>query len=309
MGTESGPSPPRGFVQLRVGGKRFEASRDVLLSEPGSVFEAMLGGGWAHARGDGGSELIFDRDPRRFRVVLNWLRTREVVLEGGVVAEGARSEAEFFGLAGLADDAARIIDEREGHRCLQAAVDSRRGKLVSLGPGEAASLPTGEPVLVRGPCFVAMSASFEAVGAGIVSEIIVGGTDRGSPEFIVHSYDGGRMLRAVGRVDEGCHHLQLLFRHVGMDDREPRSYVHGPARVEFWRYPSAAIVWMDEAAALSNTAAWYANMHGPPSSPYCVEGSMCRGAGEGGEAEGGLGPSQAQNLANMVGAISACVYR
>ena len=309
--------PPRGFVQLSVGGERFEASSDVLLSEPGSVFEAVLGGEWAQARGGGGGggggggELVFDRDPKRFRVVLNWLRTREIVLEGGVLAEGVRSEAAFFQLAGLADDAARLIEEREGHRCLQAAVDTRRGKLVSLGPGEAASLPTGEPVLVRGPCFVSMSASFEAVGAGIVSEIIVGGTDRGSPEFMVHSYDGGRMLRAIGRVGEGCHHLQLLFRHIGMDERQPRSFVHGPARVEFWRYPSAAMVWMDEAAALNNTAAWYANMHGPPSSPYCVEGgSICRGAAEVGEgAEGGLGRSEAQDLANMVGAISSCVYR
>ena len=131
----------------------------------------------------------------------------------------------------------------------------RRGKLVSLGPGEAASLPTGEPVLVYGPCVVAVQASFEAVGAGIVGEVVVDGLGA-VPEFIFHAYDGGRMLRAVGRIGAGRHHIQLLFRHCGMDERQPRGYVFGPARVEFWRYPSEAIVWMDEHAALQNTAAW-----------------------------------------------------
>lgn len=106
-----------------------------------------------------------------------------------------------------------------------------------------------------GPCVVAVQASFEAVGAGIVGEVVVDGFGA-VPEFIVHAYDGGRMLRAVGRIGEGRHHLQLLFRHCGMDEHQPRGYVFGPARVEFWRYSSEAIVWMDEHAALQNTVAW-----------------------------------------------------
>ena len=300
----------------------------MLLSEPNSIFSAMLQGEWAHVRRDGQEGgLIFDRDPKRFRVVLNWLRTREIVLEGGVTAEGVQSEAEFFQLSDLADEAAQIIEEREGLRLLQAAFDSRRGKLVALGPGEAASLPTGEPVLVRGPCVFAMQASFEAVGAGIIAEIVVDGSDKGAPEYMVHSFDGGRLLRAVGRVGAGRHRLQLLFRHVGMDARQPRAHVFGPARVEFWRYPCAAVVWMDEAAALSNTAAWYAHMHGPPSSPFTVAGCAGGGAsgtnaqgverGETGIAGGWKAPNSnelemtdaRQDLATMVGAMSSCVYR
>ena len=153
---EASDAPPKGFVLLRVGGKRFEASVDVLLSEPESLFVAMLRGGWAQACGGCERSFVFDRDPKRFRVVLNWLRTRELVCEGGVTAEGVRAEAQFFQLGALAEEADRIIQERDGHRLLQAAVDSRRGKLVSLGSGETASLPTGEPVVVHGPCVVAI---------------------------------------------------------------------------------------------------------------------------------------------------------
>jgi hypothetical protein len=251
---------------------------------------------------------------QRFRAVLNWLRTRELVLEGGVSAEGIKAEAEFFQLQALADEASCMIHEREGHRLLQAAVDSRRGKLVSLGAGETASLPTGEPVLVHGPCVVAVHACFEAVGAGISGEMHVDGLGA-VPEFVIHSSDSGRTLRAVGRVGPGRHHLQLLFRHCGMDE-QPRCYVFGPARVEFWRYPSAHMVWMDEEAALKNTAAWYAHVHGPPSSPY--PRSIPPGAGGcGSGADFTTGPAadtsfesaSAEELASMVGAISSCVYR
>ena len=57
MDTDSGT--PAGFVRLRVGGETFEASRDVLLSEPDSVFVAMLAGEWAQAQ-----SIVFDRDPQ-----------------------------------------------------------------------------------------------------------------------------------------------------------------------------------------------------------------------------------------------------
>lgn len=126
---------PAGFVKLRVGGKVFETSIDVLLSEPDSIFTSFLQGEWAqqcgeaHSKGGGAIEsrrqMVFDRDPKRFRVVLNWLRTRELVCEGGVTAEGIKSEAEFFGFKSLEEEATRVIERREGHRLLQAAVDSR----------------------------------------------------------------------------------------------------------------------------------------------------------------------------------------
>ena len=112
---------PAGFVKLRVGGKVFETSIDVLLSEPDSVFTATLQGEWAQSR----RPMVFDRDAKRFRVVLNWLRTRELVCEGGVTAEGVKSEAAFFQLGALEEEATRVIEKREGHRLLQAAVDSR----------------------------------------------------------------------------------------------------------------------------------------------------------------------------------------
>ena len=64
---ETDSSLPAGFVRLRVGGETFEASRDVLLSEPGSVFVAILAGEWAQAQSPsciGSARLVFDRDPQ-----------------------------------------------------------------------------------------------------------------------------------------------------------------------------------------------------------------------------------------------------
>ena len=114
------------FVQLRVGGKLFETSMDVLLSEPDSIFVAMLRSDWSlHPISKERKPLVLDRDPKRFRVVLNWLRTRELVCEDGVTPEGVRSEAEFFQLCSLAEEASRVVQEREGHCLLQAALDSR----------------------------------------------------------------------------------------------------------------------------------------------------------------------------------------
>jgi len=264
--------------------------------------------------------------------VLNWLRSRELVCEGGVSAEGVRAEAEFFQLQALAEEASRMIQEREGHRLLQAAVDSRRGKLVSMRVGETASLPTAEPVVVHGPCVVAIHACFEAVGGGISGEVHVNGL-RAVPGFVVHSSDSGCTLRAIGRVGPGSHHLQLVFRNCGMHTfaeeelqvmaghatlfclDQPRSFVFGPARVEFWRYPSAHIVWMDEEAALRNTAAWF--LHASPCSPYprSCRGVLSGAGGCGGDAaaEEILGDTSfeaasAEELAEMVGAISSSVY-
>ena len=223
-----------------------------------------------------------------------------------------------------------MIQEREGHRLLQAAVDSRRGKLVSMRVGETALLPTAEPVVVYGPCVVAIHACFEAIGGGISAEVHDNGL-RAVPDFVVHSSDSGCTLRAIGRVGPGIHNLQLVFRNCGMRKfaeeelqlmagkvfclDQPRSFVFGPARVEFWRYPSAHIVWMDEEAALRNTAAWF--LHASPSSPYHARRCVNEGAsGCGGDAaaeeilrDTSFEAASAEQLASMVGAISACVYR
>ena len=102
-------TPPPGFLKLRVGGREFEASREVLLSEPDSVFTAVLSDAWASGATQ---QLVFDRDPDRFRVVLNWLRTRELVCEGGVSAEGVRAEADFFQLHSLGQEASRLVEVR-----------------------------------------------------------------------------------------------------------------------------------------------------------------------------------------------------
>lgn len=204
------------------------------------------------------------------------------------------------------------MQERDGHRLLRCALDSRRGTLVSLTPGDAASLPTGEPVLVHGPCVISVQAYFGTVGENIIGEVVDVATGEDTmevtqPSFVVHWSDGRRRLSALGRVGAGQHFLQLLFKHEGMADTQTRSYVLGPARVEFWRYPADQVVWMDEEAALQNQAAWFSFVHGPTSIPHtddsCPIGGVCEVVDENGKSGGSAA------LAHLVGALGSCVYR
>ena len=89
---------------------------------------------------------------------------------------------------------------------------------------------------------------------------------------------------------------------------QPREYVFGPARVEFWRYPSAAIVWMDEQAALENTADWYAhNRLGPMQGGLQVDRQSYFSGGDIGVSPHEL--TSSEELQVIVGALSSCVHR
>lgn len=70
--------------------------------------------------------LLFDRDPKRFRVLLNFMRSGELVLEDGVSAQGIRQEADFFQL-GAAVQSFPKRHQSAKHKCSTPA-----GRLVSL---------------------------------------------------------------------------------------------------------------------------------------------------------------------------------
>ena len=102
-------------ILINVGGEKFETTKETLLSEPGSLFDHILNGRWKNAY-DSEDPIFFDRDPRfrifsvvlslfysfhrllyrYFRPILNFLRTRQVVLDGSICLKGVLHEAEFF---------------------------------------------------------------------------------------------------------------------------------------------------------------------------------------------------------------------
>lgn len=91
--------------------------------------------------------LAADRDPKRFRALLNFLRTRQLVLEDGVDAEGMLQEAEFFHLEALLSAARELTGE--GQLLIKCAVDARKGKLLSLAAGQEGCLPVDRPLEVQ----------------------------------------------------------------------------------------------------------------------------------------------------------------
>jgi hypothetical protein len=89
-----------------------------------------------------------DRDSKRFRALLNFMRTRAVILDDGVSIEGFIQEAEYFHVQEAVRAAQNMRGPEERQQLLKCVVDARRGKLLSLNPRTAGYLPCGEPILV-----------------------------------------------------------------------------------------------------------------------------------------------------------------
>lgn len=83
------------FVQLVVGGKRFETTRETLCKHPG-FFTALFERQKEEMHSDG--EIKIDRDPVLFCVILNWLRTSLLDIPDNTSAESLVNEFEYYGL-------------------------------------------------------------------------------------------------------------------------------------------------------------------------------------------------------------------
>ena len=87
------------IVNLNVGGSRFSTSRQTLSLTPDSFFTSMLSGRIPTCRDETGA-LFIDRDPKLFSIILHFLRTKELDLNG-VDISVLRHEAEFYGVTPL----------------------------------------------------------------------------------------------------------------------------------------------------------------------------------------------------------------
>lgn len=87
------------IVNLNVGGTKFSTSRQTLCSIQDSFFSSLLSGRIPTCRDETGA-LFIDRDPKYFSVILNFLRTKELNLNG-IDVSYLRHEAEFYGIVSL----------------------------------------------------------------------------------------------------------------------------------------------------------------------------------------------------------------
>ncbi|KAF8381370.1 hypothetical protein PRIPAC_70512 [Pristionchus pacificus] len=98
-GGESPPSSINSIVSLNVGGCRFATSRQTLTWIPDTFFTSLLSGRVPTVRDDTGA-IFIDRDPDVFRVILNYLRTKQIDISA-VDHSSLKHEALFFGLTPL----------------------------------------------------------------------------------------------------------------------------------------------------------------------------------------------------------------
>jgi hypothetical protein len=88
------------IIHLNVGGTKFSTSRQTLTCVQDSFFTSLLSGRIPTCRDETGA-LFIDRDPKLFSIILNFLRTKELDVNG-VDISVLRHEAEFYGVLPLA---------------------------------------------------------------------------------------------------------------------------------------------------------------------------------------------------------------
>jgi hypothetical protein len=87
------------IIHLNVGGQLFSTSKTTLTWIRDTFFTSLLSGRIATVEDDRGAKFI-DRDPELFRHILNYLRTKQIDLNG-VSLPLLRHEAQFYGITPL----------------------------------------------------------------------------------------------------------------------------------------------------------------------------------------------------------------
>ena len=91
------------WVTLNVGGTKFTTTRATLTSDPDSMLARMFQheGAMQPAAQDLDGAYLIDRNPKYFEPILNYLRSRELVIDPGISAKGVLSDARYFGIQSL----------------------------------------------------------------------------------------------------------------------------------------------------------------------------------------------------------------
>ncbi|KAI1707662.1 BTB/POZ domain-containing protein [Ditylenchus destructor] len=121
-------TPNNNWVRLNVGGKVFQTTKDTLSRYPESFLACLVNGRLPSDKDETGAFLI-DRDPKQFRVILNYLRNGVLNMDSNEVAvKELLCEADFYGLHALVDEISKAVPEpmRIGTHRTEMIIVSRR---------------------------------------------------------------------------------------------------------------------------------------------------------------------------------------
>ena len=91
------------WIKLNVGGQIFLTTKRTLLSEPNSMLANMFSGEFSPGDKDELGAYMIDRTPEYFKPILNYLRTKELIMDQNISKNGVLAEARYFGIQGLVD--------------------------------------------------------------------------------------------------------------------------------------------------------------------------------------------------------------
>ena len=91
------------WIKLNVGGQIFLTTKRTLLSEPNSMLANMFSGEFSPGAKDELGAYMIDRTPEYFKPILNYLRTKELIMDQNISKNGVLAEARYFGIQGLVD--------------------------------------------------------------------------------------------------------------------------------------------------------------------------------------------------------------
>eukprot|EP00092_Neocalanus_flemingeri_P027633 GFUD01029986.1.p1 GENE.GFUD01029986.1~~GFUD01029986.1.p1 ORF type:complete len:266 (+),score=50.00 GFUD01029986.1:268-1065(+) len=93
------------LITLNLRGEEIKTTRGTLLAEPGTLLAAMFDPESERppARMDLGGAYFIDEDPDCFRVVLSWLKHREVMLSATVTSQAVLVTARYLQISGLVE--------------------------------------------------------------------------------------------------------------------------------------------------------------------------------------------------------------
>ena len=129
---------------MNVGGRQFVTTRSVLCSDPHSRLARMFGasalsGPTEVLARDAQGVVYLDRDPDYFACVLNFLRTRKVLMNRHVTIEGVLAEADYFEIRAMRDSINVIAMGRTQYATLMMEPAANMGSFMfARGPFEPA---------------------------------------------------------------------------------------------------------------------------------------------------------------------------
>lgn len=88
------------IIYLNVGGQRFCTSKQTLTSIGETFFTSLLSGRISSMR-DATGAIFVDRDPNLFAIILNYMRTRQLINVDTNNLDVLKHEAEFYGISPL----------------------------------------------------------------------------------------------------------------------------------------------------------------------------------------------------------------